>query len=574
MSTEHASDALAPAVLAALDLFRSPDRVALSQASPLPEGVVFLLRVAGGDQGLTDALASEHGLSPEQLVEASAFFVQSVLFHQDSDHFRVLGVSRDADEATLKLHYRWLQKWLHPDRDPDGWSSVYSHRVNMAWDVLKRAERRVEYLESLSPEHRLSTPGKAMAVSPVIIPLERTPRIRWSAKWLGRLPTVVAVLTVLLAIGLWSAHRAGQHMLAEEQRKPVPALAASSMPAAEIPSGVPAAADRADGFPSAAEPVPIPAEPSVAPASAQAPVVAADPPSSEAITPEPAATVAAAPALAVSAAPQVQRPRPDASAEAPDTARERDVALAMPAPAPALPPRPADSAPTSTGAAESVRPAQVPAAPQPASLASTASEVSRRAAAPPSAPAAAPMVAKPKMPVVSVETPPRSAPAAPAIEAPPISPAPVVAAAIETEAEAAVAEVAPPAPPIPAGPSPAQVEQGVQLMRSFSRAYRNGALQELVILFRPNARTPAGNLLDLHGRYQSQFAQSTTRSLEFLNVDWRETEGGLEGVGRYEWALRPRGGGRVRSTGGEFRIVIEFENGRALIAHLEQQDVG
>lgn len=606
MNSEYASESAAPALIAALDLFRAPDRLVLAQSSPLPEGVVVLLRVAGGDQALVDTLAAEHGVAAEQIHEACVFFLQSVLFHQDSDHFRVLGAARDADASLLKSHYRWLQKWLHPDRDPDGWSSVYSHRVNMAWDVLKRPERREEYLESLAPEQRMPGPGTALAISPVIIPADRAPTLRWSAKWVRRLPTVVAALAVLLALGLWSAHRAGQHMLAEGQRRPpAPALAeASSAAPVPVTDATAASASTAESptavTQSASEPpVMISSPPAGSPVTL--PLSAAAPASSLAVVPS-----AGSASPSTSSDPALERPRPEsASAPAPSAP------IAAVDPAPVLPPVPSPAPPRAettaaatasslaTHRAESPPTVAAPAAVSPRSAPSTTTAAVTNArqtvdsrpepaAAPPAAVAAAPspqtapppaVAARPQIPAVSVEAPPQSAPERPApVEARVIAPAPVVATVAVPEAAPVVpvvsAPIVPPAPVTPPGPPPEQVAEGQRLIRSFSTAYRNGELQELVVMFRPNARTPAGNLLDLHGRYQTVFAQSASRSLEFISIDWRETERGLEGVGRFEWAMRPRGGGRVRSAGGEFRIVIEFENGRALIARLDQQDVG
>lgn len=588
MNSEYASESAAPALIAALDLFRAPDRVGLAQSSPLPEGVVVLLRVAGGDQALIEALASDHAMSVEQIQEACVFFLQSVLFHQDSDHFRVLGAARDADAALLKSHYRWLQKWLHPDRDPDGWSSVYSHRVNMAWDVLKRPERREEYLESLAPEQRMPGPVKALAISPIIIPVDRAPRIRWSAKWVRRLPTVVAALAVLLALGLWSAHRAGQSMLAEGQRRPVPAPAladassvapiqefAEAAEQASVPDSTPVVAPAAPESPATSPSMPqdraaprVASETPPAAGPATAPTLPTPSPATPS-TPSPVAAVDQAPAPPLVASPSLPRAEPVAATASPPVASVRaETAASATAPAEALPRSTAAAAPPAV-------------APQAPALGAPSPAVAPAPAAVPSPqPAPAPAVAvRPAIPAVSVEAPPQSAPARPApVDARVIKPAPVVATVAVPETAPVVpvvaAPVVPPAPVNPPGPPPEQVAEGQRLIRSFSTAYRNGELQQLVVMFRPNARTPAGNLLDLHSRYQTDFAQSTSRSLEFLNVNWQNTERGIEGTGRYEWAMRPRGGGRVRSTGGEFRIVIEFENGRALIARLDQQDVG
>ena len=38
-------------------------------------------------------------------------------------------------------------KWLHPDRNQDGWEAVYADRVNVAWQDLKTPDRRAEYMQ-------------------------------------------------------------------------------------------------------------------------------------------------------------------------------------------------------------------------------------------------------------------------------------------------------------------------------------------------------------------------------------------------------------------------------------------
>lgn len=122
--------------------------------------------------------------------------------------------------------------------------------------------------------------------------------------------------------------------------------------------------------------------------------------------------------------------------------------------------------------------------------------------------------------------------------------------------------------------APVDPSVGRRVLNQFSAAYRDGEVQQVVVLFAPNARTPEGNLVELHQRYGSLFAASSRRSLEFLDLEWRTLPNGLEGIGRYEWAMRPRGVGGTRATAGRIRVVIELVDGRPLIVLLDQQDVG
>lgn len=574
------SDAQAPirhsaALEAAVGLFKAPDRAALLHAGDLPDDVLTVIRIASGDRALAEACEASTGLAPDALQEACVFYIQSVLFHPDSDHFRVLGAGRDADQDTLKQHYRWLQKWLHPDRDPEGWSSVYSHRVNIAWDTLKRPDRRAAYRESLPAV----APVTANASQPRAIGTLRVAQVdvgttlALSSKWIRRLPAALAVVTVVVAAGLWAAHRAGQDMLQADGRRatpPAPAgvIADRSQPPLQVPSDVGADA------PAAGAPVAAVVEP--APAAVVAADIAAKASESAVASPDvartPAGPVAVAAAVLTPTEPAARAAEP--SGDTVVAARAEVERAALPARPAATSRSPATAQVDAVGGetrrdvamvrrAEPVQPSRA----SPASAGTTAGSPSQAPVLAASDVAEAPRATQSPEPVAA----PASEPAQPVVNGAPIAAA--TAAALMPAADAR------PAPlqqgVVGAGAVPAeQVRDGVRLIREFSEAYRRGDVQRVVVLFKPNARTPAGNLLDLHGAYQTVFAQSARRSLEFLQVDWRVTEAGIEGTGRYEWAMQPRAGSTVRAAGGQFRIVIEFDGGRPLIARFEQQDVG
>ncbi len=62
------------------------------------------------------------------------------------DYYEVLGVARDADEATLKKAYRRLAMKHHPDRNPDDATAEAAFKeAKEAWEVLSDARRRAAY---------------------------------------------------------------------------------------------------------------------------------------------------------------------------------------------------------------------------------------------------------------------------------------------------------------------------------------------------------------------------------------------------------------------------------------------
>ncbi len=62
------------------------------------------------------------------------------------DFYEVLGVSRDADEKTLKSAYRKMAMKYHPDRNPDDdRAEAQFKEVNEAYDALKDPDKRAAY---------------------------------------------------------------------------------------------------------------------------------------------------------------------------------------------------------------------------------------------------------------------------------------------------------------------------------------------------------------------------------------------------------------------------------------------
>lgn len=583
------------AVEAALGLFREPSRLAWSKAAPLPSGMLTLIRLAAGDAALARQVSAATGEPVDRLFEACTFYVSGVLFDADGDHFRVLGVEPTADEATLKQHFRWLLKWLHPDRDPENWVSAYADRLNVAWNTLRRADRRAAYLQSL-PE-RMAGLGNGPGVPvgrtwPVRRPVDASPgaaprrRFRIPTRWVYRLPVIAAVSLSVVAATLIVADRVGRDLL---EAPPVVDRrdAAATVSGAPESVGAVLAADEPPPPPNR-EDMPAPAVEGATAAAAEAALSAASAAAGVVFSPVAVSGQTAAPEDSTALRPLVPVPAPGpealsdppsigaspASGTAPLAVAVAKDDKAILGQASAVARAVEVSGAVSTAASGSARSQALVAG----TSASAAEAGARGRAAPPAVvEISAGPVAESAVEFVEKAMPAPVEPSSPSAGA-----GELVAAAITRPGmvEASVGGALD-APTQARSPDPAADSAREQLIRlgrrlaaDFSEAYRAGDVQRIVVLFTPNARTPEGNLLDLHGAYSALFARSTRRSMEFLGMEWQETADGLEGRGSFEWAMQPRNGFRVRSSSGPVRIVIRFVNGRPLIAELEHGRTG
>lgn len=133
------------ALQAALDLAREPRLAAAMRCQDLPLDILLVIRIAAGCRQSLAAAAHHTGRRSETIRSAAFLYLQQVLLHPDADSYRVLGVDPQASQATITEHFRWLMRWLHPDRNPGNWESVFAYRVLAAWDDVKTAERRQRY---------------------------------------------------------------------------------------------------------------------------------------------------------------------------------------------------------------------------------------------------------------------------------------------------------------------------------------------------------------------------------------------------------------------------------------------
>lgn len=136
----------------ALGLWRVPALRAVLRTRALPVDVGSLLELASGAPLQLRSAAQRCGESEASLLEATRFYAREVLMFEGADAWRTLGSRPGASEALLKQHHRWLQHWLHPDRNHAPGDAIHATRVNAAWAQLRTAERRAAYSDDIATQ--------------------------------------------------------------------------------------------------------------------------------------------------------------------------------------------------------------------------------------------------------------------------------------------------------------------------------------------------------------------------------------------------------------------------------------
>jgi hypothetical protein len=144
---------MAPELLVlALEFYRAPLRFRplADPKARLPPSFDRLfgdLGAALGASRIADT-AAELGITEQELAQAALFLVRNVMLAPGSDHYRILGLSRDASAEAVRRHYLILAGLLHPDRYPGVEAEQNREllvRVNLAYDSLRSAEARQRY---------------------------------------------------------------------------------------------------------------------------------------------------------------------------------------------------------------------------------------------------------------------------------------------------------------------------------------------------------------------------------------------------------------------------------------------
>lgn len=88
------------------------------------------------------------------------------------DHYKVLGVPREASTKDIKRAYRQRVKLCHPDRNASPQAAAMFHAVHKAYEALHDADRRAAYDQGTC--HRTFSTHTARPVASPPRPVRRT----------------------------------------------------------------------------------------------------------------------------------------------------------------------------------------------------------------------------------------------------------------------------------------------------------------------------------------------------------------------------------------------------------------
>jgi hypothetical protein len=177
----------------ALDLAATPGLSAQLRRSPLPEGVLEVIKIAAGCEETLDGSVATCKRSRQFIKSAAELYVLQILLHSGADCHRTLGVRRDAPREEARMHLKWLLMWLHPDRSGIEWQTAYAPRVLAAWRAIDRGVATTD----AGAQGEFAAPMIGLPQRPlrkrIPIPPRQTPP---AARWLA----VAAALSAMFAL--------------------------------------------------------------------------------------------------------------------------------------------------------------------------------------------------------------------------------------------------------------------------------------------------------------------------------------------------------------------------------------
>jgi len=195
----------------AIDLARMPALARRTAITSLPPNIIELMRIAAASPEACQAAVAHAGEPRHVVIEAARFYLQQVLFRQDADCYRVLGIQPAASRATAREHMRWLLEWLHPDRNTNNnsWDTVYAERVLQAWREVSAANgpaaKPSSALARVSSNEKKKQRRQAIRVPWIARPVERRSLAMRKVHSSFVLWAVPAGL-VIIGLALWSAN--------------------------------------------------------------------------------------------------------------------------------------------------------------------------------------------------------------------------------------------------------------------------------------------------------------------------------------------------------------------------------
>ncbi|WP_456380783.1 J domain-containing protein [Thiolapillus sp.] len=136
-----------------LDYYRAPRSHpdSVDAATPVPRGFSSFLDCLARPEERLAPVARSLGCHSSELLAASCFYIRQLLFVGNGDHYRILGLSANADNDAIRRRYRLLISLFHPDRITvrEQWEEQFVRRLNHAYSVLKHPQKRHAYDQEL-----------------------------------------------------------------------------------------------------------------------------------------------------------------------------------------------------------------------------------------------------------------------------------------------------------------------------------------------------------------------------------------------------------------------------------------
>lgn len=143
------------------------------------------------------------------------------------DHYRVLGVAKNATAAEIKSSYRKLVMAHHPDRNPSKESAETFLRVTQAYEVLGDPDRRKHYDSVSDGERRRAATGSRPSTAQTQTQAKPQPQPKPQAPGSSSKVTTVAAdvtrLTLIFTRGQFvESEKLAKAILSRDSRQPIP----------------------------------------------------------------------------------------------------------------------------------------------------------------------------------------------------------------------------------------------------------------------------------------------------------------------------------------------------------------
>ena len=136
------------------------------------------------------------------------------------DHYRILGVGRNATTGDIKSAYRKLVLAHHPDKSPSNQSAEIFLKATEAYEILSDSERRRNYDGSLDMEKRRASQPRPQTQTQARPQPSPQPR---ATQKVSTIAADVTKLTLIFTRGQYNeSETLARHIISKDSKQPIP----------------------------------------------------------------------------------------------------------------------------------------------------------------------------------------------------------------------------------------------------------------------------------------------------------------------------------------------------------------